>query len=128
MKPNRIHTGSLIQQKVKEKAMSVAQFARLINRSRGAVYHIYESESIDTELLRAISNVLDYDFITKHYVKTNSANTAADYVLITFLNEAELPDKLPENSILTKKTELKIVMKTTRLYLKVYLCKCNNRK
>ncbi|MDR2126631.1 MAG: helix-turn-helix transcriptional regulator [Prevotellaceae bacterium] len=102
MKSDKIHIGSLIQQKVKEKSLSVTQFAEFINLSRGAVYNIYESTSIDIDLLQKISDVLDYDFIENHYVKRT--NMDSDYAIITFLDESAIPETLPENSILFKRT------------------------
>ncbi|MDR2065976.1 MAG: helix-turn-helix domain-containing protein [Prevotellaceae bacterium] len=102
MKSDKIHIGSLIRQKVKEKSLSVTQFAEFINLSRGAVYNIYESTSIDINLLREISDVLDYDFIEKHYAK--KTNMDSDYAIITFLDGNAIPEALPENSILLKRT------------------------
>ena len=106
MTTSKIHIGSLIKQKVDEKSLSIAKFARLISRSRSAVYHVYNCDSIDVELLRTISDVLDYDFIEIYYTKSSKnklANTNTDHVMITFINETELPQSLPQNSILTKR-------------------------
>jgi len=103
MKTNEIHIGSLIKQKVKEKSISVAEFARRINRSRSDIYYIYDCDIINIELLRTISNVLQYDFVAEQYEEINPINTEYEYVLISFLKQEELPDSIPENTILFKK-------------------------
>jgi hypothetical protein len=46
--------------------------------------------------------VLDYDFIEKHYVKRT--NMDSDYAIIAFLDGNAIPETLPENSILLKRT------------------------
>ncbi|MDR1348881.1 MAG: helix-turn-helix domain-containing protein [Prevotellaceae bacterium] len=102
MKSDKIHIGSIIKQKVKQRSLSVTEFARRINLSRGAVYNIYESASVDVQLLQKISDVLGYDFIENHY--TNIINNSYEYILIVYLNETEIPDTLPENAVLLRKT------------------------
>ena len=58
-----IHLGTEVKQKLKSRGMSVAEFARRINRSRNNVYNIFKRQYIDIELLQTISAVLEYDFI-----------------------------------------------------------------
>ena len=58
-----IHYGQAIKTKVKERGMSVAEFARRINKSRPYMYYIFNQKNVNTQLLKTISNVLDYDFI-----------------------------------------------------------------
>ncbi|GHS89890.1 hypothetical protein FACS1894201_11220 [Bacteroidia bacterium] len=67
MKP--IHIGEIIQQKVKERKLSVVDFAKAIGHSRDYVYTIYNNQSIDIELLMRISEVLHYDFLSELYCK-----------------------------------------------------------
>ncbi|MDR2126257.1 MAG: hypothetical protein LBP63_05455 [Prevotellaceae bacterium] len=104
---SKIHIGNIIQQKVKQRSLSVAEFARLINRSRSDVYYIYGCESIDTALLLQISDVLGFNFIENYYCNSKTINTEFDYILLTFMQQEELPDTLPENSILLKKQNKK---------------------
>jgi plasmid maintenance system antidote protein VapI len=66
MKTSKIHIGSLIQQKVNQSSLTVAEFARRINRTRQNVYDIFKRSSIDTALLKQIQDVLHYDFF-KHF-------------------------------------------------------------
>ncbi|MDR2684349.1 MAG: helix-turn-helix transcriptional regulator [Prevotellaceae bacterium] len=62
-----IHIGTIIKEKVEERKMSVAAFARKIHCDRTTIYDIYKRKSIDTELLIKISYALDYDFIHRVY-------------------------------------------------------------
>lgn len=63
-----IYIGELIRLKVDERHMSYAEFARLINRARTSLYHIFEAKTIDIDLLILIGNVLNYDFISNVYM------------------------------------------------------------
>ena len=63
-----IYIGKLIQQKVDERHMNYAEFARLIHCSRTNVYRLFECKSIDIERLIIISEVLHYDFIHEVYL------------------------------------------------------------
>jgi len=54
--------GKIIKLKLKEKGISVSEFARRINTNRNNVYDIFHRDSIDTKLLQKISEVLEYDF------------------------------------------------------------------
>lgn len=60
---NTLHIGSLIESKIKLKGMTYAEFARRLNCNRTTVYNIVRSSSIDTERLRKISQILEYDFL-----------------------------------------------------------------
>ena len=64
---NNFYIGSLIKQRLEERGMTKSEFARRINCSRGTVYNIFNSKTIDIVLLKKISNVLEYDFI-EHYI------------------------------------------------------------
>jgi plasmid maintenance system antidote protein VapI len=58
----KIHIGKLILEKVKEKGISKSEFARNINKSRQNVQDIFKRESIDSQLLFEIGEVLEVDF------------------------------------------------------------------
>lgn len=64
-----VYIGRLIQQKVDERRMSYAEFARQIHCARTSLYHIFNSKNIDVERLLLISEVLQYDFIGEIYLK-----------------------------------------------------------
>lgn len=57
--------GSEIRKVLKEKGMTVSEFARRINKSRENAYDIFRRKSLDTDLLSIISQTLDYDFLAK---------------------------------------------------------------
>jgi hypothetical protein len=59
---DEMHIGQQIKRVLDESDLSVTEFARKINKSRGNVYSILTRSSIDTELLTVISSVLKYDF------------------------------------------------------------------
>ncbi|MDR2146704.1 MAG: helix-turn-helix domain-containing protein [Tannerella sp.] len=66
----QIFIGELINRKLSEHGMSKSEFARRIGCSRGTVYNIFNSKSLDIELLIHISEILGYDF-TEHYRNQN---------------------------------------------------------
>ena len=68
---NMIHIGKHIKQMIEAKDVSVSSFAKQINKSRTVVYHIFTRESIDTNLLFAISKALDYNFFELYFPNTN---------------------------------------------------------
>lgn len=57
-----MHVGKCIQAKLREKRYGVTWFATQICCTRSHVYKIFQRNSIDTELLERICQVLDYDF------------------------------------------------------------------
>ena len=58
-----VHYGQEVKKRFKQRGMTVAEFARRINRSRNTVYSIFRREFIDLQLLHDISEVLEFDFI-----------------------------------------------------------------
>jgi hypothetical protein len=63
-----IHIGKIIEQKVKERKLTVVEFAAAIGHSRDYVYSIFHKQSIDIELLRLISKTLNYNFLSEVYL------------------------------------------------------------
>ncbi|MBR4325823.1 MAG: hypothetical protein IKP73_09900 [Bacteroidales bacterium] len=57
-----IHIGKLIKEELRSQGRSVKWFESQINRSHSAVYDIFRSHDINTELLKTISKVLNHDF------------------------------------------------------------------
>lgn len=64
-----IYIGQIIQEKVKERGMTMADFAEKMNCARTTLYHIFNAKSIDIERLMKISDTLEYDFINEVYGK-----------------------------------------------------------
>jgi hypothetical protein len=54
--------GQLIQERVEAGKWEVTAFAKAIQKERSNVYDIFKRESIDTDLLKKIGQVLMYDF------------------------------------------------------------------
>jgi hypothetical protein len=57
-----LHIGKLIRQHLEEVGMTKSEFARRISTSPQNIYGIFKRKSCDTELLRDISRVLNFDF------------------------------------------------------------------
>ena len=81
--------GKIIEDKLREKGVSVSEFARRINTNRNNVYDIFRRESIDTQLLQKISTVLEYDFF-QHF---KSAQSIASEPINTYSKENLEVDK-----------------------------------
>lgn len=95
-KDKKVHLGQKIQELVEKKRLSKADFARMINKTRPSVYHIYASASVDSELLATISLALEYNFFQLY---TNNfppllleGNTSAEVARLK--KELEMRDKL----------------------------------
>lgn len=54
--------GHLIKERVEAQNLNVVDFAKMINKERTTVYDIFSRDSIDTDLLKKIGQVLHYDF------------------------------------------------------------------
>lgn len=96
-----IYIGKIIQQKVDERHMSYAEFARQIHCARTSLYHIFNSKNIDVERLLLISDVLQYDFISEVYLnKQNSSDKDIPCIVLPFKNKeldlSHLPKELLE--------------------------------
>ena len=63
----RTKIGQLIKEEVERQGLTADQFAGLISTSRTNVYHIFNRENIDMELLIRISNALHRNFFTELY-------------------------------------------------------------
>ena len=96
-----IYIGKLIEEKVKERHLTYAEFARMIHCARTSLYHIFNSKNIDVERLLLISKVLDYDFISEVYLKDNDTNTqnpSGPHIVLPLKNKdidlSELPPEI----------------------------------
>lgn len=59
--------GRFIKQRVDERHITYAEFARLIHCGRTSLYHLFEATTIDVDRLLLISRVLDFDFFAEYY-------------------------------------------------------------
>ena len=81
------HIGEAIKRRVKEKGISIEDFADAICCSRRNVYRIFKRNYIDTQRLKCISRALDFDF-SDHIIETNTLITR--YIVIVKADEDEL--------------------------------------
>ena len=73
MKISRVNIGAIVREKVEEKGLSQAEFARQIGIQRqNVVKTVFEKASLDTNLLCNISEVLDCNLFD--YFKSNNGN------------------------------------------------------
>jgi len=91
---DEIHIGKKIQYVFTQSDLTVSQFARMLELQRTRVYNIFESKTIDINLLCKISDVLHYDFLSEVYIKKrDKQNQNPNTINIIF----QLPsDKLGE--------------------------------
>ncbi len=79
--------GAQIREVVEQRGMTVTEFAKRINKSRENAYSIFSRKTIDTGLLKLISEVLNYDFFKQY---------SAEYTVL----EAAYEHNLAENKML----------------------------
>ncbi len=95
-----IYIGRIIQQKVDERGMSYAEFARQIHCARTSLYTIFNSKSIDIERLLLISDVLQYDFIGEVYLaKQKTSDLSLPYIQLPIKNQGIDTSNLPAELI-----------------------------
>ncbi|MCF8202248.1 MAG: helix-turn-helix domain-containing protein [Crocinitomicaceae bacterium] len=87
-----VHIGQEIKRVLDQSDISVTEFAKKINKSRGNVYSILTRSSIDTDLLSVISEVLNYDFFllfsfTHQAVNQRMYDLEKDNAMVRTLNE-----------------------------------------
>lgn len=91
-----VHIGKKIQEKLKEARYKKTEFADMINISRTVVYDIFKRKTIDTGLLKKISEVLNHDFFS--YYGDGNLNTVKepknDYGYVTKSELAEITHAL----------------------------------
>lgn len=75
----KIHVGHEIEKVLLDSGLKKAEFARRINTSPRNVYSIFKREEIKTDLLKIISEVLNFNFFSL-YVKP------IDYKELSFLS------------------------------------------
>jgi len=93
-----LHIGHKIKEVLHERDMQIVSFAKRINRSRNVVYDIFERQSIDTELLKQISEVLNYDFFKLYKYERKASETdfitGESLVDRTELNELSMKNQI----------------------------------
>ena len=64
-----IHIGHIIREELRAQGRTVTWFAQRLNIDRRVCYRIFDSYSIDTQLLFHISELLCKDFFSEYSVK-----------------------------------------------------------
>ena len=54
--------GQIIEERLKAQNVNVTKFAQALNTDRTNIYDIFKRESIDTNLLKKIGQIVGYDF------------------------------------------------------------------
>lgn len=60
-----MHIGNRIKEVLKERGMTVTDFAESLSCNRQNVYKIFDKHDINTDLLMRISIILNYNFFTE---------------------------------------------------------------
>ncbi|MEW6469637.1 MAG: helix-turn-helix transcriptional regulator [Bacteroidota bacterium] len=58
----KLHIGKKIEEIFIQKGMHLTEFAKRVGKTRQHVYNIFGMQSIDTDLLKKVSEVLEFDF------------------------------------------------------------------
>ncbi|MBQ7870415.1 MAG: helix-turn-helix transcriptional regulator [Prevotella sp.] len=61
-----VNIGQCIKDELERQERSVSWLARKLNCHRSVVYRIFNKNSIDTNLLKSISEILGYDFFKEY--------------------------------------------------------------
>ncbi len=104
-----IHIGSIIRRKLEESQLTIAEFAKRINKTRPTAYDIFNRKSIDIDLLIKISEVLEYNFLLEVYLKEQGGGGEKSkenlptlpihrYIVGVQISEQELPQYINNNS------------------------------
>lgn len=70
---SEIAIGALIEAELHRQERTTVWFARKLGCNRTNAYKIFKRQSIDTELLMKISQILQYDFFSLYSRKLNPA-------------------------------------------------------
>ena len=66
MAGKEFHIGKLIQERLKYEEHSVSWLARKLGCDRSNIYHIFDREHIDSDLLMKLSIILNYNFFESY--------------------------------------------------------------
>ena len=85
-----IHIGPIIRKiflkRKMEGKITIGQFAAMLGYHRTRIYAIFESKSIDSDLLIRISNALDYNFLLEYF------EDGASYIYYLVLAEGNIEE------------------------------------
>ena len=73
--------GAQIRNVLEKRGMTVTEFAKRINKSRENAYSIFSRKTIDTGLLKLISEVLSHDFFKQFSTEYMTLLTTYEHTL-----------------------------------------------
>jgi transcriptional regulator with XRE-family HTH domain len=76
---SKVHIGKKIREALNKSSMTVVEFAKKINLTRDGVYKILDKESVATDQLQKISEVLGHDFFAYYQTQLNLADPNPKY-------------------------------------------------
>ncbi|KFF21927.1 transposase [Chryseobacterium sp. JM1] len=87
-----LNIGSMIKNRVAENGIGMSRICKFLNTSENEVLTMYQSSSLDTELLLRWAKLLEYDFfrLYSQHLILYSPQSSMDYV-----QKRKLPDSLP---------------------------------
>ncbi|SHG00341.1 transposase [Chryseobacterium sp. OV279] len=87
-----LNIGSMIKDRVAENDIEMSRICKFLNTSENEVLNMYQSSSLDTELLLRWAKLLEYDFfrLYSQHLILYSPQSSMDYV-----QKRKLPDSLP---------------------------------
>ncbi|SFN95204.1 hypothetical protein SAMN05421594_4852 [Chryseobacterium oleae] len=87
-----LNIGSMIKDRVAENGIEMSRICKFLNTSENEVLNMYQSSSLDTELLLRWAKLLEYDFfrLYSQHLILYSPQSSMDYV-----QKRKLPDSLP---------------------------------
>ena len=93
-----IHLGMLVKQKMKERNISINEFADAIHCDRTNVYSIFKRKSMDIQLIVRISNALNYDFLQYYHqgVKTKNNDNLRLEIIVQKKDEKWVVESIRE--------------------------------
>lgn len=103
-KTEGIHIGKIIRAQLEAVGMGKSEFGRRLNTSPQNVFGIFKRDSIDTNLLKRIGEVLNHNFFS--YYQTNAAQPGAEAIARAEEAERKLAAMQGELEALRKLTAL----------------------
>lgn len=89
-----VHIGNIIHEKVKGSVLSVKEIAKRINKSENTLYDIYKRDSVDTELLLKLSEILSFNFFARYDLEEPIKSMREDEAARLRERIAELEEKI----------------------------------
>lgn len=78
----KVHIGKEIEKRLLKMGMSISEFSVRIGCSRRSVYRMFEKNSIDIDILRRCSEVLETNFIKDYYLEEGCFKDRKTFVAI----------------------------------------------